>query len=204
MSHSSGWQPSSVLELPCGSELLFGYLLQTFAFCFSGTRELVAHCLWSSFSSSVSRVHKPKSPWQRRTNLQLQLNSPQVLQELLRDESWANNDFLISWERPGVQRNPILLDSLLAAASNTRCSLKSVCSSYFAWSLPARVHQIRPWRPSWKVAEWSAVFGLSQHHQNYLRLPAAWDLWPVSLLRRCALIEISYFQVKERGLFQAD
>ena len=43
--HSSGWQPSSVLELPHGSGLLFGYLLQTFVFCFSGMKVLVDHYL---------------------------------------------------------------------------------------------------------------------------------------------------------------
>lgn len=45
VAHSSGWQHSSVLELPHGSGLPFGYLLQTFVFCFSGMRVLVDHCL---------------------------------------------------------------------------------------------------------------------------------------------------------------
>jgi len=38
MALSSGQQPGSVLEPPHGSGLLFGYLLQTPVFCFSGMR----------------------------------------------------------------------------------------------------------------------------------------------------------------------
>lgn len=96
---------------------------------------------------------------------------------------------------PGaLQRALILLNSLLAVASSTGgFSLKCLCSSYIAWGLPPWVNQICTWWSSWKMAEWSAVFGLSQHHQNYLRLPAAWGLWPVSLLKWCALIKYFAF-----------
>lgn len=70
-------------SFPMAQDCFFSYLLQAFVFCFSDMRVLVDHCLWSLFSSSGSRVHKPKSPWQQRTNLQLQLNSPQVLNCIL-------------------------------------------------------------------------------------------------------------------------
>lgn len=94
-----------------------------------------------------------------------------------------SHDFLISCEP--FRKMLTLLDSLLAIASSTWCSLKSVCSSYVAWSLPPWVNQIWPWWPSWEVVEWSAVSGLSQHHTNHLWLPTAWDLWPVSLFMWC-------------------
>lgn len=93
-----------------------------------------------------------------------------------------------------LQRALILLNSLLARTSSPGdFFLKFLCSSYIAWGLPPWINQVRTWWSSWKMAEWSAVFGLSQHHQNYLRLPAAWGLWPVSLLKWCALVKYIAF-----------
>lgn len=93
-----------------------------------------------------------------------------------------------------LQRALILLNSLLAVTSNTGgSSLKFLCSSYIAWGLPPWVNQVCTWWSSWKVAEWSTVFGLPQHHQNYLWLPTAWGLWSVSLLKWCALVKDTAF-----------